>query len=100
MDDDSLEPSDGGGEVISTRNMETEDNLNAANSIIEEGAGSSSSDSSNSSGNSQHRAKAFILNTENNDWEEMATGICSPEPSEVMETGSVGEWLFNALFLF
>lgn len=34
-------------------------------------------------GGSQHRAKAFILNTENNDWEEMATGICSPEPSEV-----------------
>lgn len=30
-----------------------------------------------------HRAKAFILNTENNDWEEIATGICSPEPSEV-----------------
>lgn len=30
-----------------------------------------------------HRAKAFILNTETNDWEEIATGICSPEPSEV-----------------
>lgn len=30
-----------------------------------------------------HRAKAFILNTESNDWDEMATGICSPEPSEV-----------------
>lgn len=31
-----------------------------------------------------HRAKAFILNTETNDWEEIATGICSPEPSEVI----------------
>lgn len=30
-----------------------------------------------------HRAKAFLLNSESNDWEEMATGICSPEPSEV-----------------
>lgn len=30
-----------------------------------------------------HRAKAFILNTDTNDWEEIATGICSPEPSEV-----------------
>ena len=30
-----------------------------------------------------HRAKAFILNSESNDWDEMATGICSPEPSEV-----------------
>jgi len=32
-----------------------------------------------------HRAKAFILNTDTNDWEEIATGICSPEPSEVIE---------------
>lgn len=30
-----------------------------------------------------HRAKAFILNNETNDWDEMATGVCSPEPSEV-----------------
>jgi hypothetical protein len=34
---------------------------------------------------SPHRAKAFILNTDNNDWEEIATGICSPEPSEVIK---------------
>ena len=74
------------GEVISSENasineimesnseMNTEEtsNLNSS-SIIEEG----------NHGSSQHRAKAFILNTENNDWEEMATGICSPEPSEV-----------------
>lgn len=33
-----------------------------------------------------HRAKAFILNTESNDWDEMATGICSPEPLEVIKT--------------
>lgn len=32
-----------------------------------------------------HRAKAFLLNSESNDWEEMATGICSPEPSEVKQ---------------
>lgn len=60
---------------------------------IQEGSTSTMSDNSTnlpsneeiSSGNAQqqHRAKAFILNTENNDWEEMATGICSPEPSEV-----------------
>lgn len=30
-----------------------------------------------------HRAKAFLLNTETNDWDEMATGYCSPDPSEV-----------------
>lgn len=33
-----------------------------------------------------HRAKAFILNTESRDWDEVATGICSPEPSEVSQS--------------
>ena len=82
MDDDT-EP-----QVISTNeisNMETEEeeenNSASVNLIIEEGGNSSN-------GNSQHRAKAFILNTENNDWEEMATGICSPEPSEVKSNDS------------
>jgi hypothetical protein len=32
-----------------------------------------------------HRAKAFLLNTETNDWDEMATGYCSPDPSEVFD---------------
>lgn len=30
-----------------------------------------------------HRAKAFLLNSDSNDWDEMATGYCSPDPSEV-----------------
>jgi len=29
-----------------------------------------------------HRAKAFILDTDSNDWEELATGTCAPDPSE------------------
>lgn len=33
--------------------------------------------------NVSHRAKAFIMNTESSDWEFLAVGICSPEPSEV-----------------
>lgn len=28
-------------------------------------------------------AKAFVLDSESNEWEELATGYCSPDPSEV-----------------
>lgn len=29
-----------------------------------------------------HRAKAFLLDTDTNDWDELATGACTPDPSE------------------
>jgi hypothetical protein len=29
-----------------------------------------------------HRAKAFLLDTDSNDWLELATGICAADPSE------------------
>ncbi len=37
-----------------------------------------------------HRAKAFLLDSETSNWDEMATGFCSPDPSEVCR-----EWVAN-----
>ena len=71
----SIEHTNANTEVTKEIDFET----SAINAIIEEAS---------TGGSSQHRAKAFILNTENNDWEEMATGICSPEPSEVKSNDS------------
>lgn len=44
--------------------------------------------------NVSHLAKAFIFNSVSNQWNEIAAGICSPEPSEVIK-----KFMFIYLFL-
>lgn len=72
-------------DVSITKDSEMNTEPEGSSSTISDNSTNLPSNEEISSGNAQqqHRAKAFILNTENNDWEEMATGICSPEPSEV-----------------